>query len=46
MAEAGTAEARTNQIRRGQQEFEATERLVGDTAEGQRLLQLLGRVTS
>ena len=41
MAEAGTAEARTKtKSVVGQQEFEATERLVGDTAEGQRLLQL------
>ena len=41
LAEAGTAEARTKtKSIVGQQEFDATERLVGDTAEGQKLLQL------
>ena len=41
LAEAGVAEARTKtKSIVGQQEFTATEDLVGDTAEGQRLLQL------
>ena len=41
LAEAGTAEARTKtKSVVGQQEYDATERLVGDTAEGQRLLRL------
>ena len=41
LAEAGTAEARTKtKSIVGQQEFDATERLVGDTAEGQQLLKL------
>ena len=41
LSEAGTAEARTKtKSVVGQQEYDATERLVGDTAEGQRLLRL------
>ena len=41
LAEAGTAEARTKtKSIVGQQEFDATARLVGDTAEGQQLLRL------